>query len=329
MRKPRQALIVLFFSLLAMVVNADEDDLLWSLRKPTHPTPPLAASLKHASQIRNAIDQFVLHRLEEAGLEPAPAADRRTLVRRAYFDLIGLPPSPEQVDAFVNDKSTDAWLRLIDSLLQSKHYGERWGRHWLDVARYADSNGLDENVAHGNAWRYRDYVVKSLNDDKPYDEFLVEQLAGDLLDSDTDLSRRHTRLIATGFLVLGPKVLAEVDEGKMEMDIVDEQIDTIGRSLMGLTLGCARCHDHKFDPIGQDDYYGLAGIFKSTRTMEHFKKVARWQENSIALPADTARKKKHEQLVSDKKKQIEARVTTAKRGLTSPADRKASCRERV
>ena len=262
-----------------------------------------------------AIDAFLLAALEKQGLKPLGLADKRTLIRRATFDLIGLPPTPSEIDAFLRDDSAGAFRRVVDRLLDSPHYGERWGRHWLDVARYADSNGLDENVAHGNAWRYRDYVVQSLNDDKPYDEFLVEQLAGDRLDSGDDLLLRRNRLIATGFLVLGPKVLAEVDESKMEMDIVDEQMDTIGRSLMGLTLGCARCHDHKFDPIGQDDYYGMAGIFKSTRTMESFKKIARWQENSIALPEDKVRKQQHEKLVSDKKRQIASRLTAAKRTL--------------
>src|SRR5690606_31690866 len=140
--------------------------------------------------------------------------------------------------------------------------------------------GLDENVAHGNAWRYRDYVVSAFNNDKPYDRFLLEQIAGDLLPAE-DQATRHEQLIATGFLVLGPKVLAEPDERKMEMDIVDEQLDTFGRAVLGLTLGCARCHDHKFDPIATADYYALAGIFKSTRSMETFKKVARWHENSI------------------------------------------------
>ena len=291
----------------------------WAFRTPLKPKVPRGrANGRPSARSKQPIDAFILAALEERGLKPLGLADKRTLIRRATFDLIGLPPTPAEIDAFVADESAGAFRRVVDRLLDSPHYGERWGRHWLDVARYADSNGLDENVAHGNAWRYRDYVVQSLNEDKPYDEFLVEQLAGDLLDPSGDLSRRNNRLIATGFLVLGPKVLAEVDGAKMEMDIVDEQIDTIGRSLMGLTLGCARCHDHKFDPIGQDDYYGLAGIFKSTRTMESFKKVARWQENSIALPADTARKEQHEQLVSDKKEQIESQVAVAKRALNLP-----------
>ena len=147
----------------------------------------------------------------------------------------------------MQDDSPDAFEKVVDRLLASPHYGERWGRHWLDVARYADSNGLDENTAFGNAWRYRDYVIKRFNDDKPYDQFLREQIAGDLLPDANEATR--DRLTATGFLVLGPKVLAEPDKQKMKMDIVDEQIDTLGKAVLGLTLGCARCHDHKFDPI--------------------------------------------------------------------------------
>ncbi|TWU05237.1 Planctomycete cytochrome C [Symmachiella macrocystis] len=287
----------------------------WAFQTPSKPNVPRGGP---AESIENPIDAFVSEALAKKGLKPLGPADKRTLIRRATFDLIGLPPTPAEIDAFLADESDEAFRRVVDRLLDSPHYGERWGRHWLDIARYADSNGLDENVAHGNAWRYRDYVVQSLNNDKPYDEFVVEQLAGDQLDSGSDVSRRNDRLIATGFLALGPKVLAEVDESKMEMDIVDEQIDTIGRSLMGLTLGCARCHDHKFDPIGQDDYYGLAGIFKSTRTMESFKKVAKWQENLIALPEELARKEKHEQRISEKKSQIEDRIAKAKDKLAPP-----------
>jgi hypothetical protein len=265
-----------------MVVNADEDDLLWSLRKPTHPTPPPAASLKHASQIRNAIDQFVLHRLEEAGLEPAPAAGRRTLVRRAYFDLIGLPPSPEQVDAFVNDKSTDAWLRLIDSLLQSKHYGERWGRHWLDVARYADSGGFETDIYYRNAWRYRDYVVSSFNDDKPYDIFVQEQIAGDEIWPDNlDLDPRRVYIVSetkrrhleartgTGFYTLGPRVHeSALDAKRLAYETLIDWVDTTASAFMGLTLACSRCHDHKFDPFTQEDYFSLQAIFATAREVE-------------------------------------------------------------
>ena len=226
------------------------------------------------------------------------------------FDLIGLPPTPEEIDAFLADDRPDAFARLVDRLLASPAYGERWGRHWLDVARYADSNGLDENVAHGNAWRYRDYVVAAFNSDKPYDRFVVEQLAGDLLPA-ADQAERHEQLIATGFLAIGPKVLAEVDEAKMQMDIVDEQIDTVGRAFLGLTLGCARCHDHKFDPIDTADYYGLAGIFKSTRAMENYKKVARWHENVLPSPEADAIKAEYDAQLAAKKQAIDAFVAEA------------------
>ncbi len=263
----------------------------WAFTPPVD--PPLPA-VKDRSWPRAPLDHFILAPLEAKGLRPAARADRRTLIRRATFDLIGLPPTPEEVDAFLRDESPEAFAKVVERLLASPLYGERWGRHWLDIARYADSNGLDENVAYGNAWRYRDYVVAAFNQDVPFDRFLLEQLAGDLLAA-RDAAERHRLLIATGFLALGPKVLAEVDERKMEMDIIDEQIDTVGRALLGLTLGCARCHDHKFDPLPMRDYYGLAGIFKSTRTMEHFKKIARWHENSLAGDTEQQAKAAHEQ----------------------------------
>ncbi len=250
----------------------------WAFQPPTDPPPP---AVKDTAWPRSDLDRFLLAKLEEKGLRPAPPADPRTLIRRATFDLTGLPPTPEEIDAFLTDRSPDAFAKVVDRLLAAPAYGERWGRHWLDVARYADSNGLDENVAYGNAWRYRDYVVAAFNEDRPYDQFLLEQLAGDLLPPAPDAAVRQERLIATGFLALGPKVLAEVDEKKMEADIIDEQLDTVGRTVLGLTVGCARCHDHKFDPISQKDYYGLAGVFRSTRTMEHFKKIARWHENPL------------------------------------------------
>ena len=208
---------------------------------------------------------------------------------------------------------------MVDRLLASSAYGEKWGRHWLDVARYADSNGLDENVAYGNAWRYRDWVVRAFNADKPYDQFLTEQIAGDLLPA-ADPAVRRDRLIATGFLALGPKVLAEVDEKKMELDIVDEQLDTLGQAVLGVTLGCARCHDHKFDPLTQADYYALAGGFVSTKTMEHFKKIAKWHENPIGSPAELARQAEHDQAV--------ARLTAEIKVLTGKADKAAELKKR-
>ncbi|MDA1054437.1 MAG: PSD1 and planctomycete cytochrome C domain-containing protein [Planctomycetota bacterium] len=278
----------------------------WSFQPPQKAALP---QVQNSAWPQAALDHFVLAQLESKQLAPAPAADKRTLIRRVTFDLIGLPPTPAEVDAFLADESPAAFARVVDRLLNSTHYGERWGRHWLDVARYADSNGLDENIAHGNAWRYRDYVIASLNADKPFDEFVMEQLAGDLLPAGQE-PQRYEHLIATGFLSLGPKVLAEGDERKMEVDIIDEQIDTIGRAFMGLTLGCARCHDHKFDPIRTDDYYALAGIFKSTRTMESFKRIAKWNENSIATADQIARKEDLDRRIAEHKTSIQ-QVTEA------------------
>ncbi len=294
--------------------TAEEGRSHWAFQPPTDPPVPL---VKDSRWARTPLDCFILSQLEARGLRPAPAADRRTLLRRATFDLIGLPPTPEEMDAFLADPSPNAFARVVERLLASPHYGERWGRHWLDVARYADSNGLDENVAHGNAWRYRDYVVAAFNQDKPYDRFVLEQIAGDLLPQPEGkpAGARFEPIIATGFLALGPKVLAEPDEQKMEMDIIDEQIDALGRAFLGLTLGCARCHDHKFDPLTMEDYYGLAGIFKSTRTMESFKKVARWHENILAGDEDVAKKTAHDQRIARQKTAIQAVITRANEQL--------------
>lgn len=278
----------------------------WAFQPVVDHLPPAVSD----PSIESDLDRFILAKMESEQLAPAGPADRRTLIRRATFDLIGLPPTPEEVAAFVADHRPDAFARVVDRLLASPAYGERWGRHWLDVVRYADSNGLDENIAHGNAWRYRDYVVASFNRDKPFSDFVREQLAGDLLAASDDVVRRE-RLIATGFLAIGPKVLAEVDEQKMEMDIVDEQIDTAGRAFLGLTLGCARCHDHKFDPITADDYYALAGVFKSTKTMESFKKIAKWHENILPYTEAEAPIRRQQEALAQKKAEIQKCIENA------------------
>ncbi|MGB1706671.1 MAG: DUF1549 domain-containing protein, partial [Rubripirellula sp.] len=230
----------------------------WSFRPVSNPAVPDVGARNF---VKNPIDAFVFKRLQDQGLQPAPPVQPRTLIRRLYMNLVGVPPTVEQVDHYLADASPRSTQVLIDQLLHSPGYGERWGRHWLDVARYADSNGLDENLAFGNAWRYRDYVINAFNADRPFDRFLTEQIAGDLLPDATDETR-----IATGFLVLGAKVLAEPDREKLTMDTIDEQIDSTGKAFMGMSLGCVRCHDHKFDPIKQRDYYALAAIFKSTKT---------------------------------------------------------------
>jgi cytochrome c553 len=293
----------------------------WEARKkywafqPVRRTP--VPKVHNAAWAATPIDHYILAALEAKGFKPAPAADRRTLIRRAYFDLIGLPPTPEAVDAFVADRSPNAWPKVVDGLLANPHFGERWARHWLDVARYADSNGLDENIAFGNAWRYRDYVVNAFNKDKPYDAFLQEQIAGDLLDSKGDDALRNERITATCFLTMGPKVLAEPDKAKMAMDIIDEQIDVTSKAVMGLTISCARCHDHKFDPISTKDYYALAGVFKSTRTMQSLNTVAHVYERPLDSPTIEAAIKAHTEAVKPLEMAVAAAKKSADAGLAA------------
>ncbi len=276
---------------------------------------PAVPRVKHTSWVKSPIDAFVLARLEAKGLKPAPPADRRTLLRRATFDLIGLPPTPEEMDAFLRDTSPQAFSRVVDRLLESPAYGERWGRHWLDVSRYADSNGLDENTAFANAFRYRDWVVRSLNEDKPYDQFIREQVAGDLLPRPAEDRAYWDRLTATGFLVLGPKVLAEPDKQKMMMDIVDEQIDVTSKAFLGLTLSCARCHDHKFDPLSQKEYYAFAGIFKSTRTMQSLATVARAYERPAATAEAMSVRQEYDRKLNELREQVKKAVGKEKQQL--------------
>ena len=209
------------------------------------------------------IDRFVLAKLEAKNLRPAPDADGRTLVRRIYLDLTGVPPTPEAVEAFLADKSKDAYGKVVDRLLASPLYGERWGRHWLDVARYGETTGRTRNAPFPFAWRYRDWVIDAFNKDLPYDQFVVKQIAGDLLEAKTTEERNANR-VATGFLALGAVDLNELDKRQYEMDVVDEQVHVVSKAFMGVTVGCARCHDHKFDPIPTRDYYAMAGIFRSS-----------------------------------------------------------------
>ena len=305
-------------------IDYEEGRRFWSFVRPEKGTLPEVAS--NGKWVRNEIDRYVLAGMEQARLAPAPEADRRTLVRRAYLDLHGLPPTTDQVEAFVLDNRPDAWERLVDQLLASPRYGERWGRHWLDVARYSDSNGMDEDIAHPEAWRYRDYVIRSFNEDKPFNQFIVEQLAGDLLPS-RDLAEKRDQHAALGFLSVGPKMLACDDPDKMRRDIVDEQLDTTGRAFMGMTLGCARCHDHKFDPVSIEDYYGLAGIFLSTKTLTKYSVVAQYHQHDLTEPDVAERWKKVSELEkrkADKKTPKEekdtlgAQIEELKKGLSPP-----------
>lgn len=231
---------------------------LWSLKTVSDSRPP---KVQNAAWPRESLDAFILARLEHKGIKPAPDAEMTVLRRRLSFDLIGLPPPSGSSDR--SDLSA-----YVDSLLSSPHFGEKWGRHWLDVARYAESNGndgLSRNPSFPHAWRYRDYVIRAFNEDMPYDRFITEQIAGDLLPAGSP-EQRDRQLIATGLLALGAKPAKAMNDN-FEMDVVADQINVIGSGILGLTVGCARCHDHKTDPIPTRDYYALAGIFKSTETM--------------------------------------------------------------
>ena len=235
----------------------------WAFQRPVAAVAP---SVQRADWPRGDIDRFLLAGMEAAGVAPVADADRATLVRRLSFDLTGLPPTLEEVREFVADPSPTAVEALVDRLLDSPRFGERWARHWLDVARYAESNGKETNFAYPHAWRYRDYVIASFRDDKPYDLFLKEQIAGDLLRAAGPRDQAE-KIVATGFLALGPKGLNDQNPRQFHMDLVDEQIDVVSQAMLGLTLACARCHDHKFDPVSQRDYYALAGIFLSSETL--------------------------------------------------------------
>jgi mono/diheme cytochrome c family protein len=258
-----------------------EDRAFWAFQPIRSPAPPPVAD---ASWPKSPIDHFILARLEAAKLRPVRMADKRTLIRRVSFDLTGLPPTPEEVDAFLADESPDAFARVVDRLLASPRYGERWGRHWLDVARYGEDQAHTfEARKYPYGYRYRDWVVAALNDDMPYDRFILEQIAGDLLDG----PGRDDRLAALGLFALGP-----VYYGRAVYDELDDRVDTLCRGFLGLTVACARCHDHKFDPIGQKDYYGLAGIFASTQYKEFPRApaevVARYDQAQAAIKAKTA-----------------------------------------
>ncbi len=238
---------------------------LWSLRPVAKPDVP---SVKHSELVAMPIDAFVLRRLEEEGLKPAPRADRITLIRRATFDLHGLPPTPKEIDAFLADTSPDAFAKVIERLLKSPCYGERWGRHWLDLTSYADSHGFELDYPRPHAWRYRDYVIQAFNDDKPYDEFLREQLAGDVMAPDDP-----SAVIATGFLAAGPwdysghvtAIQGTAASRGTRLQDLDNMLTTVMTTTAGLTVGCAKCHDHKFDPIPQRDYYSLLAVFAGVR----------------------------------------------------------------
>ena len=223
---------------------------------------PAAAGRPGRARARSPIDRFILAGLESKGLRPAPPADKRTLLRRVTFDLIGLPPTPQEIAAFLADDSPDAFANLVDRLLASPRYGERWGRHWLDVVRYADTAGDGADYPVREAYQYRDYVIQSFNDDLPYDQFLREQVAGDILARDGPPEHFARRTIATGFLAIGKRFGYRPNNAFRHLDLADT-LDVVGQSVLGLSVGCARCHDHKYDPVSMNDYYALYGILDS------------------------------------------------------------------
>ncbi len=290
----------------------------WAFQLPQQPAVP---DVERADWPQSDVDRFVLAALESQTLRPVGDADPRTLLRRLTFDLIGLPPSGEQVEAFAGDRPTETLAEAIDRLLNSPHFGEKWARHWLDVARYAESTGKTVNFYYPQAWRYRDYVIAAFNADKPYDEFIREQLAGDLMHTD-DPNLAAERLIATGFLALGPKTLNERSGLKYELDVVDEQIDVTSQAFLGITVACARCHDHKFDPIPQTDYYALAGIFRSTET--HYGTVryinAQRATRLIRLPAEAHLAAGTARLGEREREQIERQIDRVRQSIRAGGD---------
>ena len=230
---------------------------------------PVVPAVKNSAWVKTPVDAFILAALESKNLTPAPPADKLTLLRRATFDLTGVPPTEAEIKDFLADTSPNAFAKVVDRLLSSQRYGEKWGRHWLDVARYADSTGNDEDHRYPFAWKYRDYVIESFNRDLPYDQFIREQLAGDLLPAADGQEVNRRGIIATGFLALGPKAVAQQDKKKMLYDVFDEQVDVTSKAFLGLTVACARCHNHKFDPVLTKDYYSLINIFASTRSFSN------------------------------------------------------------
>lgn len=300
----------------------------WSFRQPEQVTPP---TVKDEGWVRTPIDRFILARLEAAGLQPAPEADRRTLIRRAYFDLTGLPPTPEEVEAFAADPDPQAYEKLIERLLDSPQYGEKWARQWLDLVRYAETNSFERDGPKPNAWRYRDYVIKSFNDDKPYDRFVIEQLAGDELPDQTTET-----IIATGYYRLGIWDDEPADPLQARYDELDDIVSTTGQAFLGLTTGCARCHDHKIDPIPTADYYGLLAFFHEIQPYGTRADETSWSQTDISTPEVAS---KHRELrgrlraVRREMEEIEqwgiAKMSAADQRITEGADRQRLLDEKL
>lgn len=275
---------------------ASDPTALWALEPIKETLIPPTSALPLAQWCRDPIDAFLLSRLVSEGLEPAPDADRASWLRRVSIDLTGLPPTLEEFNAYVKDDSLGADERLVDRLLSSPSFAEHWGRHWLDLACYADLADIQGDVLIRDAWRYRDYVIDSVRSDKPMDRFIHEQIAGDLLPYES-VEQRREQLVATGFLAIGPWTLQNYIKKQLDADVVDHQIDKIGKVFLGQTIACARCHDHKFDPIPTADYYALAGIFHSTRTTSYDGPGVWSQISHVSLPTDPRSEAEYKKLV--------------------------------
>ncbi|QGJ70404.1 Planctomycete cytochrome C [Planctomycetales bacterium 10988] len=279
---------------------------LWSLEPVQKPEVP---EVEHRHWPANEADHFILAKQEAAGITPTVDADRATLIRRVTYDLTGLPPTPQEVADFLSDQSPNAFEKVVDRLLASPPFGERWGRHWMDVVRFAESSGHERNFTYPYAWRYRDYIIESFNEDKPYDQFVREQLAGDLLPS-KNIKQEEEQKIATGFLAIGPRDLLQGNNTQHELDTIDDQINVTSLAFMGMTVACARCHDHKFDPIPTKDYYSMAGIFLSTENLYGTVKGSGGGQNRhpsdlLALGKSTPKDEKPWSDYLDKKRNLE------------------------
>lgn len=267
----------------------------WAFQKRAQPAVPAFSTPADQAWAQNPIDAFILAKLQKEGLHPAPQADRRTLVRRLYFDLTGLPPTPQEVDGFVADRSKDAYANLVDRLLASPHYGEKWGQHWLDIVRFGESDGFEYDTHRPDAWRYRDYVIRAFNNDKPFDRFVTEQLAGDELSPKEDET-----VIAASFNRLAPlrKNAGNQEVASSRNEVLTEMTNIVGQAFLGVTLHCARCHDHKFDPIRQSDYYRMEAYFSATEPLDLSK----------ATPAEQADWQAKAEPIKEQMKQVKAQM---------------------
>jgi hypothetical protein len=331
-RQPAQYLLksVLPFVILGVLAGSDPsytpaERRYWAFQPRSSPAVPQFASAADRAWASQAIDSFILASLNKAGLKPAPPASRRTLIRRVYYDLTGLPPTPVALEQFVHDPSPDAWTKLVDRLLNTPEYAERSAQHWLDVVRYAESDGYEYDTHRSDLWRYRDYVIRSFAQDKPYDQFLREQIAGDEMTTGSTAPEQDELLVASSFHRLGPlrKNAGNQDAAYNRNEVLVEMTNVIGSGFLGVTLGCARCHDHKFDPIRQKDYYRMQAFFATTQQkdipMYKPEEEAQWKKKKSAAEAEMAKLQKSlPQMVGPERAAIEKQLQQKELELPEP-----------